>query len=144
EQMAAFVGGLGMVKALLGFTPISSVKQLSQALKGEGMAGMILAQMGLKPVTGLREGPLKQQVKFESKVFSIYAEGIVPGYKKEMRLRLHSVVDFSAAQGLTAASQAVQQAAGGGASLNADAADAAAAEALATDPLGTIIYWRIE
>jgi general secretion pathway protein K len=130
------------VKALLGFTPISSVKQLAQALKGEGMAGMILAQMGLRPVLGLREGQLKNQVKFESKVFSIYAEGVVPGYKKEMRLRIHSVVDFSAAQGLTAASKAAQGA--GNTPVNADAATAAAQEALATDPLGTIIYWRIE
>jgi general secretion pathway protein K len=142
EQAAAFVGGLGMVKALLGFTPISSVKQLTQALKGEGMAGMVLAQMGLKPVNGLKEGPLKQQVKFESKVFSIYAEGVVPGYKKEMRLRLHAVVDFSAAQGLTAASQAAQN--GGAPPVNADAAAQAAQDALATDPLGTIIYWRLE
>jgi len=138
EQAAAFVGGLGMVKALLGFTPISSVKQLTQALKGEGMAGMVLAQMGLKPVTGLKEGPLKQQVKFESKVFSIYAEGVVPGYKKEMRLRLHAVVDFSGAQGLTS------QQSGAAEPSSADAATQAAIDSLATDPLGTIIYWRLE
>jgi general secretion pathway protein K len=144
EQVAAFVGGLGMVKALLGFTPISSVKQLVQALKGQGMAGMLLKEMGLKEVNGIRESQLKNQVKFESKVFSIYAEGVVPGYKKEMRLRVHAVVDFSAAQGLTAASQAARGTAGGSASLSMDAATAAAQEALATDPLGTIIYWRIE
>jgi general secretion pathway protein K len=142
EQAAAFLGGLAMVKALLGFTPISSAKQLVQTLKGEGMAGMILAQMGLRPVQGLRESSLKNQIKFESKVFSIYAEGVVPGYKKEMRQRLHAVVDFSAAKGLMAtAAAAAGQPTGG---TSPDAATQAAQEALATDPLGTIIYWRIE
>jgi len=143
EQAAALLGGLAMVKAMLGFTPISSAKQLAQALKGEGMAGMILAQMGLKPVNGLRESSLKSQIKFESKVFSIYAEGVVPGYKKEMRQRIHAVVDFSAAKGLTATTAANQQAASGS-STPANAAEQAAMDALTTDPLGTMIYWRIE
>lgn len=141
EQAMAFVSGLAMVKGMLGVTPIASAKQLTAALKGDGMAGMVMASLGLKPVVGLKEKELQKQIKFESKVFSIYAEGVVPGFKKELRLRLHTVVDFSAAKGLMAAAGAQADT---GSALNADAAAQAAQEALATDPLGTVVYWRVE
>ena len=141
EQAMAFVSGLAMVKGMIGVVPIASAKQLAGALKGQGMAGMVMASLGLKPVVGLKEKDLQRQIKFESQVFSIYAEGIVPGFKKELRLRLHTVVDFSAAKGLAALQNPQQD---DSSTLNADAAAQAAQEALATDPLGTIIYWRLE
>jgi len=143
EQAAVFVSSLALVTSMLGFMPITSVKQLTAALKGTGPFGVILQQMGFKPVVGLNEGTLKEQIKFDSKVFSIYAEGVVPGYKKELRLRLHAVVDFSAAQKLGAnVPGALGQPPASGST--ADAAAAAAQAALTTDPLGTVIYWRIE
>ena len=35
----------------------------------------------------------------ESKMFSIYADGVVPGFQRKTRIRLHAVVDFRNATG---------------------------------------------
>jgi general secretion pathway protein K len=63
-------------------------------MKGEGPLGGIIKGMGMTPVKFLSEAEFAKTITTESKVFSIYAIGIVKGYKRETRLRIMTVVDF--------------------------------------------------
>jgi len=62
--------------------------------------GPLLTAMGMQPVKFTSESEFQKSVTTESKMFSIYAVGVVKGYKRETRLSIHEVVDFRAAPGL--------------------------------------------
>lgn len=145
EKAQSFIMGLSMVRQLLpGITPFPSKKSFTSALKGQGMLGSILSSMGVTPITlGVTDKVVQDQIRVDSKVFSIYAEGVVPGYKKEMRLRIHAVIDFNAATNLGAQATGTTPPGSPPPSTPTDPA-MAAAQALQTDPLGTVIYFRIE
>jgi general secretion pathway protein K len=70
-------------------------------MKGQGMLGPLLTSMGMKPVRFQSESEFAKSISTESKIFSIYAVGVVKGYKRETRTKVHAVVDFRAAPGLT-------------------------------------------
>jgi general secretion pathway protein K len=98
-------------------------------------------------------------VATESKVFSIYADGVVPGYRRETRVRIHTVVDFHSApkpgfgaagfgapakegdEGTTPDSKSSEAS---GAAADDQLGENALAGALAPNPAGTIIYFRME
>ena len=65
------------------------------------MLGPLLTLMGMKPVKFQSESDFAKSISTESKVFSIYAVGVVKGYKRETRVKIHTVVDFRAAPSLT-------------------------------------------
>jgi general secretion pathway protein K len=65
-----------------------------QTMKGQGNLGPLLSALGMKPVTFQSEGDFAKSISTESKVFSMYAVGIVKGYKRETRVKIHAVVDF--------------------------------------------------
>lgn len=148
EKAQSFIMGLSLVRQMLpGITPFPSKKSFTSALKGQGMLGAILASMGVTPINlGVTDKVLQDQIRVDSKVFSIYAEGVVPGYKKEMRLRIHAVVDFNAATNLggTPSMGTIPTPAGTPAPSTPTDPSVAYLQALQTDPLGTVIYWRIE
>jgi len=92
----------------------------------------------------------KNQFTVTSRVFSIYAEGIVPGRKRNTRVRIHAVVDTRGVNPLTGSPNPpptntngqpppnqIQNGSGG-----ASATDPLAA--LMANPLGKIVYYRIE
>lgn len=97
QQMAA-LQVFNLVRTFGKGVPIfPSWADFSKAMTGQGIVGQFLASLGVSPVTwdpvrGSRANRRKL-FKTESKVFSIYAEGVVPGTQREARVRIHAVVD---------------------------------------------------
>jgi general secretion pathway protein K len=97
------------------------------------------------------ESEFVKSIATESKVFSIYAVGVVKGYKRETRVRIHTVVDFRAAPTLGSLASMASSGAAAGASAAASAQPAAAGQAVnaiaaALQPSigGQILYFSIE
>ena len=119
-----------------------------------------LAGGGLEPVPWLSEDQAAKMLSVESKLFSIYATGIVKAGKRETRVRIHAVVDFrnapppGAATILNQASQAANLMAGAQAQAggtppasgtpNPNDPNAALAALLKPTPGGTIIHYKVE
>lgn len=113
---------------------------------------------GLEPVPWLSEDQAAKMLSVESKLFSIYATGVVKAGKRETRVRIHAVVDFrnapppGAATILNQASQAASligaaQAQAGMAPPTAGSPNdpnAALAALLKPTPGGTIIHYKVE
>jgi general secretion pathway protein K len=169
-QAQAFFMFFTMAKGFtMGAPMFFSPKAFISTMKGKGMLGPILTTLGIEPVQFLSEAEMEKMVSTESRVFSIYADGVVPGFRRETRVRVHAVVDFRNAPppgygqgwGLEALAAGVGDAAGAQPGAFGGSADAAAATAgqfgadgqlsenaiqgaLAPNPGGTIIYWRME
>src|SRR5262249_54435621 len=78
-----------------GFPLFTSEKDFLANIKGGGQFGPFLTKAGIKPVdTGGLDSEIQKMITVRSKVFSIYADGIVSGYKRNTRVRIHEVVDF--------------------------------------------------
>lgn len=101
-QASMFLMGVTMARGMTMGAPLfGSTADFIQMMKGEGMLGPILKGMGMQPVKFLSEAEFAKTITTESKVFSIYAVGIMKGYKRETRLRVIEVVDFRNAPNLT-------------------------------------------
>jgi general secretion pathway protein K len=110
----------------------------------------------MKPVKFQSESDFAKSITTESKVFSIYAVGVVKGYKRETRVRVHTVVDFRTTQSLvggptpsasasnTPAPGAPPNAGGGGQTLPASSDPNAITTALQSPVGGQILYYNIE
>jgi general secretion pathway protein K len=126
-----------------------------------GFIGPILSALQLEPVTFLSESQAEKMIAVESKLFSIYATGVVKSGKRETRVRIHAVVDFrnapppGAAPQLNQLSQAMNQlnAAGAtppaptpapGAAPNLNDPNQLLAALLKPTPNGTIIHYKVE
>ncbi|MGH7440458.1 MAG: general secretion pathway protein GspK, partial [Polyangiaceae bacterium] len=97
-QMPLFVMGVTMAQGItMGMPLFGSPQDFIATVKGQGMIGPLLATMGLKPVKFQSESDFGKSISTESKVFSIYAVGVVKGYKRETRVKIHAVVDFRSA-----------------------------------------------
>lgn len=165
-QAQAFFMFFTMAKGFtMGAPMFFSPKAFISTMKGQGMLGPILTTLGIEPVQFLSEAEMVKMVSTESRVFSIYADGVVPGFRRETRVRVHAVVDFRTApppgygQGfgldaMAGSADGTQPGAfGGSADTSATAgqfgADGQLSEnaiqgALVPNPGGTIIYWRME
>jgi len=172
-QQTKFLMAVNLLRSFTSGAPLfSSPKAFVRAMKGEGPMGKIIKEMvGIEPVTFFSDAEVQKAVSTESKIFSIYADGSVPGYRRVTKVRVHAVVDFrnappptfgfagiplagsaapgsSAPPGLTGAS-AVPTATGTSAvgslpSSNGGPTPESIAGALAPNPGGTIIYYRAE
>src|SRR5262249_16294134 len=74
-----------------------------QPSPGAMIAQLLTSMTGttLKPVVFQNANQnIARQLGNTSKIFSIYADGIVPGNRKTTRVRIHAVVDFRLAQGI--------------------------------------------
>ena len=107
------------------------------------MLAPLLAQAGLP--CGLTAGANKQ-FTVTSRVFSIYADGVVPGRKRTTRVRIHAVVDTRASNPLTGAGpNSLNQGASSGSSGSSGDPNAVDPIALLnSSPMGRLVYYRIE
>jgi general secretion pathway protein K len=150
-QMQMFLMGVTMAQGITMGAPLfSSPMDFVKTMEGQGMLGPLLTAMGMKPVKFQSESDFAKSISTESKVFSIYAIGAVKGYKRETRVRIHTVVDFRAAPSLTSggsSSTPNQPNAGatGGSGQQLGAASLGAMTA-AMEPSvgGQILYFEIE
>jgi general secretion pathway protein K len=100
-QMQLFTMAVTMAQGITMGAPLfGSPDEFVSAMKGQGMLGPLLSAFGLKPVKFLSESDFSKSIATESKVFSIYAVGVVKGYKRETRVKIHTVVDLRAAPSL--------------------------------------------
>lgn len=156
---AKFLTAVNLLRGFTAGAPLfSTPKSFVRAIQGQGMFGKILKEMvGLEPVQLISAAELEKQASTESKVFSIYADGIVTGYKRTTKVRIHAVVDFRAAPAPQLAPLSASAAASAGlpapavppaptSSAQAAAAGAAQAITAALQPSagGQVIYFRIE
>lgn len=149
--------------AMAGVPLFSSPKAFVNALTNKGPFGAMFKQIGMEPVPFLSEDQAAKMVSVESKLFSIYATGVVKSGKRETRVRVHAVVDFRNAPPPGAATAAnllsqVAGAAGGntpptpangtppanGQNTNPNDPTAALAGLLRPTPGGTIIHYNVE
>jgi general secretion pathway protein K len=150
NQASMFLMGVTMARGITMGAPLfGSTQDFIQTVKGQGMIGQVLAGMGLKPVTQfLSEAEFAKTITTESKVFSIYAVGVVKGYKRETRLRITTVVDFRQTpplgSGMPMLPQGAGPATGPGAAAQAALQQGAIAAALQPSTGGTVLYYRIE
>ncbi|HEY5147138.1 MAG TPA: type II secretion system protein GspK [Polyangiaceae bacterium] len=101
-QMQMFVMGVTMAQGISMGAPIfGTAGDFIQMMKGAGQLGPLLTTMGMKPVKFQSESDFAKSISTESKVFSVYAVGVVKGYKRETRVKMHTVVDFRAAASLS-------------------------------------------
>jgi general secretion pathway protein K len=102
-QMQLFVMAMTMAKGITMGAPVfGSPKDFISAMEGKGMIGPMLTLMGLKPVKFQSESDFAKSISVQSKVFSIYAVGAVKGFRRETRVKVHTVVDFRNTQPITA------------------------------------------
>jgi general secretion pathway protein K len=156
-----FLMALSMMKSVLppGVPYVGSAADLSKSLQGTSQSplGMVLAMSGVPmPAVKIRsESEFKKRIDMKSRIFSIYGEGIVKGYFRETRVRIHAVVDMRDAgappgidlNGLTGGGGSGGAGGSGGTgstSLTPQPALGSPEEQLGKDPGGRIIYWRIE
>lgn len=95
NQASSFLLGITMARGITQGAPIfGSGKDFLQMMKGQGQLGPMVTLLGMKPVKFLSDSEFLKSITTESKMFSIYAVGIVKGYKRETRTSIHAVVDF--------------------------------------------------
>jgi hypothetical protein len=121
---------------------------------GSGIIGMVLKALGLEPVVFTSVLEANKVLTAESKVFSVYATGEIPGFQRKTRVKLHTVVDFRGAPSPTMGPMGTATALPTATAPRATAAPTATTTstsptdaltgALAPNPGGTIIYYRME
>lgn len=142
-QTGSFLMAVGMLRGIAKGIPLfSSGKDFVATVEGKkGMLVPILQQLQLKPVVFKSRRAILDTVTTESKMFSIVAEGIIPGRKRDTRVRITAVVDMRAAEPLDETSPLLGTADPAAASAP-DATDLLAA--LSKNPAGNVVYYRVE
>jgi len=149
-QMQLFVMGVTMGQGITMGAPLfGSPSDFIATMKGQGKLGPLLALMGLKPVKFLSESDFGKSISTESKVFSIYSVGVVKGYRRETRVKIHTVVDFRSAPsllgGLTGGATGAPPSGVGAQSTSATGQEAnAIAAALQPNVGGQVLFYEIE
>jgi len=175
QQMATFVMGVTLGKSMTFGLPLFGTPQMFiDMMAGKGPLGTILAGLNVKPVTFKNVKQVKTSIALKSHRFSVYADGIVPGYKRTTKVRIHAVLDFRSAGALgpggatqiwggQAAANAMAAAASpqpttgtaGSSSATASSSTSSSGSTSAdpvtqalqqtySNPAGTVIYWRVE
>jgi general secretion pathway protein K len=158
-QMQMFIMGITMARGITMGAPLfGSPKDFVNTMEGKGMLGPLLTLMGMKPVKFQSESDFEKSVSTTSKVFSIYSIGAVKGFKRETRVRIHTVVDFrntqaitgssatgGSTQGAAAGAPGVTPQQGGGQQVQtANSANGAINGALQPSVGGQVLYFEIE
>jgi general secretion pathway protein K len=154
-QSGMFLMGVTMARGISMGAPIfGSTQDYINTMKGAGALGPMLTMLGMKPVKFLSESDFAKSITTESKMFSIYAVGIVKGYKRETRSSVVEVLDFRNAPVVQGPS--LQSILGGATSASASASATAApnvnqsnaagpiASATANNPAGQVIYFHMD
>lgn len=152
-QMPLFITGVTMAQGISMGAPIfGSPADFINTMKGQGMIGPMLSTLGLKPVKFQSDTEFAKSISTESKVFSVYAVGVVKGVKRETRTKIHAVVDFRQAPSVTSPAPGVPGQTGGqpGATSGVTTPGGtggqpnAVAAALAPSTGGEVLYYRVE
>lgn len=148
-QAQLFLMGVTMARGITMGAPLfGNAQDFISTMKGEGMLGPMLAKLGMKPVKFLSESEFAKSITTESKVFSMYAVGVVKGYKRDVRVRVHAVVDFRSAPALGGPTPAGGATPIGGTTPAAPPSTGGAPDALknALQPStgGAFVYYRID
>ncbi len=154
-QAQTFLTGVTMARGITMGAPLfGSTQDFIQMMKGQGQMGPMLASLGMKPVKFLSESEFGKSITTESKMFSIYAVGVKPGYKRDTRLSIHAVVDFRTAPALsggplpgtpTPAGSSTPTGQSPASQVQANANSAASlAQAMQPSTGGAVVYYRIE
>ena len=94
-EAAKFLMMVTMLRGAMAGVPLfSSPDMFINALSNKGPFGQIFQSIGMEPVPFLSVDQAKKMISVESKLFSIYASGVVRAGKRETRVRIHAVVDF--------------------------------------------------
>lgn len=146
-QTMSFLTGLNLIQGMLGGVPVfGSATDFINAITGSGKAGgigaMVLGALGVQPIKiqAGRERDFKNAVSTDSRFFSIYGEGVIPGNKRETRVRIHAVIDITGAQALSEATQGMGPLQEGGTPLTPVELE----QKIRLNPAGNVVYWRIE
>jgi general secretion pathway protein K len=147
-QASMFLMGVTMARGITMGAPLfGSPAEFIATMKGQGQLGPLLAKMGMKPVKFLSETEFAKSITTESKVFSIYAVGVVKGYKRETRVKITTVVDF---RGAPAIGAPVGQTPAAGTSTSAGLPPSSSSTnngigaVLQPNPSGAVVYYRID
>jgi general secretion pathway protein K len=157
-QTGMFIMGVTMARGITMGAPIfSTTSDFIEALKGQGDLGPLLAMIGLKPVKFQSESDFKKSITTDSKMFSLYAVGVIKGYKRETRVSVTQVVDFRQAPSITSmgapGSSSGQQTPGSPATAPSSTAASTTTSTNASGPIsaalqpstgGTILFFHIE
>ena len=164
-EVEKFLLGITLVRSFTAGIPLFGTgNDFIKALQGQGMVGTLLKSLQIEPVVFKSATEAGKMVTAESKVFSIYADGIVPGYKRMTHVRIHTVVDFRSAPGpdaglgQAAAAAAAGQptgagrppttppptGAGGAGGAGGSSGSDSLTSVMAPNPGGTIVYYRME
>jgi general secretion pathway protein K len=157
QQMQLFVMGLTMGQGITMGAPLfGSPGDFMALVKGQGMLGPMLTALGMKPVKFQSESDFAKSITTESKVFSIYAVGVMKGFRRETRVKIHTVIDMRQAPSLTggtgsgspsssSTSSSTTNTTAGGQQLPAGVTDPnALAAALQPNVGGQVLYYDIE
>jgi len=140
-QAASFLQVINLVRGIAPGLPLfCSATDLKKALQGQGMVGQFLSMMNVTPVTlDKKSSELKKLFKVESKMFSIYAEGVVPGKQREARVRVHAVIDMRELKDWTKPPDQTPP------QLDENApVDDEFIKEWKTNPFGQVIYYRVD
>jgi general secretion pathway protein K len=164
-QLAGFLQGVSLVRSFTQGAPIfQNPNDFINLMQGTGPMAPLIATLGVKPVKFKSPAEVRAMAGVASKMFSIYAEGVVPGFKRTTRVRIHAVVDFRSAgeigdafgmitgQGSGTPPPAAGGRAGGALPSGAANSNQAVAQAtpeqlaaiMAANPAGSVVYWRVE
>jgi general secretion pathway protein K len=154
NQTALFTMALTMAKGITMGAPLfGSAQDFIATMKGQGMLGPLLTTLGIQPVSFQSESDFAKSITTESKIFSMYAVGVVKGYKRETRLSIHEVVDFRTAPAVSAPPSATASVGGLGATAPPPTAVASAsssadpnsiAAAMQPSTGGQVVYFHVE
>lgn len=144
-QAGMFLSGVTMARAMTMGAPLfGNVNDFITMMKGGGPMGGILKGMGMTPVKFLSEAEFAKTITTESKVFSIYAIGVIKGYKRETRLRVIEVVDFRSAPNLTGGPTGAPGSPSASPTTPPPASTAASSAIVTPATGGNVIYFRID
>jgi len=126
--------------------------------RGKGPLKMVLESLGVEPIVFKSAADAKAQMTTESKVFSIYATGVVKAGKRETRSRIHAIIDY---RGAPPPPEAVppNQGTGGGSGTTPPVTGSGGAQTSPTgsggtenaipgatrpNPAGNVVYFRLD
>jgi general secretion pathway protein K len=158
-KAASFISTVTLVKGFTQGAPLfGSPKDFILTMQGGGMVGPYLAMGGIKPVQFKSPSEMSKIITTESKMFSVYATGVVKDQGRETRVTIHAVLDFRKAASLSDVAKVLGYNPDGTKSnqpadpssltskvygINGAPLDPVIAQ-IAASPAGNIVYWRME
>ncbi|WP_437589970.1 general secretion pathway protein GspK [Sorangium sp. So ce1000] len=156
NQMTSFLTVASLVQSMTGGllfpTPKDYVDAMTQKTGSTlgAMLGQQFKAMGVEPVKF--KPNVTKSLGNRTNFLSIYADGIVPGNKRETRVRIHAVVDLTGAAPLPPGGSGGGDPGGGSGSGSGSGGSGSGAaptpetyeQQVRSNPAGTIIYYRID